>query len=576
MTPSSLPPPGPPPPDPPSRKPAVALLLLGALLVAVAVGGWIAFIAADHARSLRETERELIRLTGLLEEHGHRTIASSGLVLRRLADVIGTTDPDTLRGSGEMYHLLRGMARELPEVGYIRVLNARGEAVASSLRREPLTGTYDDRDYFRAHATAAAGGGAFVGELLHGRFTGLDFFSVSRPLRGSDGAFQGVVVVALVADYFQTFYRALGLGRDGTAAIMRTDGALLVREPLPENPVGRRFPKMAGGLTPETPLEVFIGASPVDSVRRVVARRLVPEYGLVVLASRSVDAALAGWRLRAVQTALVGSAVIVTAGLLLAMGLRALIRQHAMEAALRDARGLLERRVEERTASLAAANADLERTVAHRDLLLREVYHRVKNNMQQVDALIALQSRDLRHEEARRALHDMRLRVNALGTVHQQLLQSSDLRTFSLRGFLEDLCAAIAFSVGARPRGITLRVEADPMPVDFDLAIPLGLLVNEWVSNAFRHAFPDGRAGTITVTARRAAGRLTLRVSDDGVGCTPEKLSGRSTGTRIVEALARQLRATTTLEAPTTPPAGPARGTTCVATIPLEEEMQHA
>lgn len=546
----------------------MALLSLAALLVVAAVGGWLAFIAADHARSIRETKDELALIAGLLEEHGRRTIQSSDLVLRRLVDQIGITNPDTVRNSPAIFGLLRDMAAELPEVGYIRILNTRGEVVASSLRQQPLTGTYADRDYFQVHANGTAGEGGYVGELVHGRFTGQDFFSVSRPLLDDDGAFQGVVVVALLAEYFQSFYREAGLGQDGTAAIARTDGTLLVREPLPQPPGVITVPDAAAGLTEAAALDVSLRVSPIDGVRRIVARRLVPEYDLVVVTSRTIGAALAGWRMRAVQTAVVGGAVILASGLLLFLGLRALRRQRIMESALRDARASLERRVEERTASLAAANADLERTVAHRDLLLREVYHRVKNNMQQVDALIALQVRSLKHEESRRALHDTRLRINALGLVHQQLIEASDLKTFSLRSFLEDLCAAIAFSAGAKPRGIAVRVEADPLPIDLDLAIPLGLLVNEWVANAFRHAFPDGRPGAITIRARHEAGRLLLSVGDNGVGYAPGKAPATSSGRRIVEALARQLRATTTLE--------PGAGTTWLAAIPLEKEMQHA
>lgn len=548
--------------------PAAALLLLAGLLAVAAVGGWAVFITVDYARSLRESRQELIRLAGLLEEHGHRTVEAADLALRRLAERLGPIDPDLLRGSEEMFEDLRKMTLDIPEIGAIAVLNARGEIVASSLSAAPLDGNFADRDYFQVHATGAAGGGGHVGELTQGRFTGQDFFSVSRPLRDRDEAFHGVLLATLTVDYFQTFYRSLGLGIGGTAGILRSDGTLLVREPLPDNAVGLRIPQAIGTLTPEAPVEVSVGASPLDGVRRIVVRRLMPEFGLVVLASRSVQEALAGWRQRAVQTALVGAAVILAGTLLLALGLRSVARQHAMEGALRDARGELERRVEERTASLAEANASLERTVAQRDLLLREVYHRVKNNMQQVDALIAVQLRSLNHDEAKRALQDIRLRINALGTVHQQLLQSSDHKRFSLRGFLEDLCSAIALAVGARPRGIALLVDADDAPVDLDLAIPLGLLVNEWVNNAFRHAFPEGQPGTVVVQVRHERDHLVLKVSDDGIGYTRKADRPGATGTRIVEALARQLRAEATVEAGT--------GTTCVAAIPLKEEVQHA
>lgn len=553
-------------PQPSVKGPAAVLLMLALLLVAAAVGGWAVFIGVDHERSLRETKAELGRLTALLQQHAHRTVEASDLILLRLADQLHDVDLGTLRRAPAVHAALLQMAEELPEIGYIHIIDAEGRVVASSLRPEPVGADLSDRPYFRAHQ--AGPGGMRIGPLMKGRPTGQNIISVSRPLTDDAGAFRGVVIAALATDYFQGFYRSLGLGEDGTAAILRDDGALLVREPMPPAPESIRLPDILGALTPEAPVEMFISVSPFDGVRRVVARRLVPEYGLIVVAGRSVQSALAGWRQRAVQTGLVGLMVILAAGLLLSMGLRSLRRQAAMEDALREARSALERRVEERTASLSAANAELASTVAQRDLLLREVYHRVKNNMQQVDALIALQSRSLRHEEARQVLQDVRLRINALGMVHQRLIESSDLRTFSLRTFLTELCDAIAYSVGARTLGIALTVEADTTSIDIDVAIPLGLLVNELVANAFRHAFPDGRAGTITVRARHEGACLVVGVFDDGIGFDPDTVPATSTGSRIIEALAMQLRATATR------PPGP--GTARVFTIPLAEEMQDA
>ena len=254
--------------------------------------------------------------------------------------------------------------------------------------------------------------------------------------------------------------------------------------------------------------------------------------------------------------------------LLAVIGLRALRRQRAMEVQLREARTTLEDRVRERTASLTAANISLERTVVERNLLLREVYHRVKNNLQQVDALIALQIRGMATEEARRALADMRLRINALGMVHQQLIQAADLESFSLQSFLKDLCAAIACSVGATARGIELRVEAEPMTVDLGSVIPLGLLINELIANAFRHAFPNGQRGTILVQARREDLHMIVSVTDNGVGYDAGVATTGSVGSRIIEALAQQLRATMTVRSD--------HGTRCELSIPLEKEMLDA
>jgi two-component sensor histidine kinase len=194
----------------------------------------------------------------------------------------------------------------------------------------------------------------------------------------------------------------------------------------------------------------------------------------------------------------------------------------------------LERRVEDRTAELTAA-------VAQRDLLLREVYHRVKNNLQTVDALLVIQARRLADPAAKAALRGLRDRVYALGLVHQQLMGSEDLKTFDIAPFLEELSTNLVHA-GAE-QSVTLSVRAAPLEVGLDFAIPLGLLVTELVTNCLKHAFPDG-SGTIEVTLDRGADKgLVLVVADDGQGySTGQPMSDTHLGSSIIEGLVGQLR----------------------------------
>lgn len=197
--------------------------------------------------------------------------------------------------------------------------------------------------------------------------------------------------------------------------------------------------------------------------------------------------------------------------------------------------------------ALEAANQQLERLVAdktaalaQRDLLLREVYHRVKNNLQVVDGLLLLQSRKLSDPDAMAAIEDLRKRVYAIGLAHHQLMGSSNLKTFDVAAFLRDLLTHLR---QAAPEAITLRIDADPITVDLDFAIPLGLLVTELTSNAFKHAFPDG-AGEVHVTLEASVGEeVVLRVCDNGVGFSaPTGTPKPSLGLTIVKGLVRQLR----------------------------------
>jgi two-component sensor histidine kinase len=211
----------------------------------------------------------------------------------------------------------------------------------------------------------------------------------------------------------------------------------------------------------------------------------------------------------------------------------------------------LERRVAERTAELTAA-------LAQRDLLLREVYHRVKNNLQTIDGLLVMQSRRLADPAAKTALQGLRDRVYALGLVHHQLMGSEDLKTFDIAPFLEQLSTNLV-QAGAE-QSVQVSVRAAPLELGLDVAIPLGLLVNELVTNSLKHAFPDG-AGAIDVSLDRGAdGALILVVSDDGQGYTVGNptLKGRgegraasngaAVGSSIIEGLVAQLRGTIMVE----------------------------
>jgi two-component sensor histidine kinase len=217
----------------------------------------------------------------------------------------------------------------------------------------------------------------------------------------------------------------------------------------------------------------------------------------------------------------------------------------------------LERRVMEQTAELREANVRLsdalaQRTLAlhQRDVLLREVYHRVKNNLQIVDGLILLQARQFSDPEVKSALLALRRRVYALGLVHHQLMDSTDLKTFDIVPFLKELSANLL--EGSAEQGINLTVDAAPMDVGLDFAIPLGLLVTELVTNALKHAFPDGAGNIAVVLERDVAGEVALVVSDDGRGLLDSdaaSVSRRASGlgTSIIAGLVAQLQGTITM-----------------------------
>ena len=211
---------------------------------------------------------------------------------------------------------------------------------------------------------------------------------------------------------------------------------------------------------------------------------------------------------------------------------------------------LLNDRLEKQAAELTAANGRLNEALTHRDLLLREVYHRVKNNMQMVDSILVMQQGLLVDPEAQSALTGLRGRVYALGLVHHQLMGSANLRTFDVAPFLRELTTNILD--GGASRGVSVSVSADPLDVGLDFAIPLGLLVTELVTNSLKHAFPGGEGHIDVLLSRNADGSLVLVVSDDGTGydCSAGSRSASTggLGSKIIMALLSQLKATMNMQ----------------------------
>ena len=190
------------------------------------------------------------------------------------------------------------------------------------------------------------------------------------------------------------------------------------------------------------------------------------------------------------------------------------------------------------------AEETIKAALREKETLLKELYHRVKNNLQVVGSLLNLQAGALPEGAARTALKEGADRVRAMAMVHEKLYQSGNLAYIELDEYVADLCKRLGHADAVDRRGVVLVTEVDPIGASLETAIPLGLLLNELISNCLRHAFPENRAGTITVCLKRMAnGEVDLRVSDTGVGF-PEGLNpktSRTLGLKLVAALSAQL-----------------------------------
>ena len=219
----------------------------------------------------------------------------------------------------------------------------------------------------------------------------------------------------------------------------------------------------------------------------------------------------------------------------------------------RDLNQGLEQRVQERTSQLTRANEQVGATLREKEVLLKEVYHRVKNNLQVVSSLLDLQSRHLSGKTSTAVLQDCANRVKSMALVHEKLYQSGDLSRLDFGGYVRQLAEEIFRSYIAtdgRLR-VALAVDVCEMSIDLETLIPCGLVVNELLSNALKHAFPDGRKGEVRVRISQAdAGQIRLVVSDDGVGLPAgvETENPSTLGLKLVDMLSRQLGGILSLE----------------------------
>jgi len=188
---------------------------------------------------------------------------------------------------------------------------------------------------------------------------------------------------------------------------------------------------------------------------------------------------------------------------------------------------------------------DLEKALAAREVLLRETHHRVKNNLQVVSSLLNLQENVVKSEEARDVFLECQTQIQSMAMVHEVLYRSDRVEGVGMQAYFDRLAEYLSSVFDALSRGVTCSFQAEGVFLDLDDAIPTGLIVNELVSNAFKHAFPGGRRGHILACLTDGLGYRELLVEDDGVGFLATRKpdgSEAGIGTELVNALAAQLR----------------------------------
>ena len=196
------------------------------------------------------------------------------------------------------------------------------------------------------------------------------------------------------------------------------------------------------------------------------------------------------------------------------------------------------------------AEEKIKASLLEKETMLKEIHHRVKNNLQVISSLLDLQSSYLKDEKAKEMLQNSMDRVSTMAKIHTMLYQSEDMSRVDFGGFIRDLSSRLRQSYGISGSPVGVNVNVSDVSLTIETSIPCGLILNELVSNALKHAFPEGKGGEVYISMKSEGDQFTLTVQDNGIGFSAavDFQDPRSLGLELVSLLVRQVNGTIDLE----------------------------
>ncbi|HSK39073.1 MAG TPA: histidine kinase dimerization/phosphoacceptor domain -containing protein [Arenibaculum sp.] len=526
------------------------------LLIAVLLGvaGWL-----SYARVAGSVEARAETVVMLMAREAERLVASADLLLERTAVLAGETDLSDPAETEQVHDALRHLQSLSPDALRLFILGPDGR-VRAATTHVPAEIAATRRDYFNVHVDAGDQG-LFLGKPVQALIDGRLIFVASRRVTTSGGAFGGVVSVSFEPQVLADTYQSLAFAQGASFVWARTDRQMLLRVPnaSPEELLEKRLTPEFSAMVRRAPeygrreyVSTFDGMTRMSWYRRVGRYPLYVEFGL------PHDHIVRAWVGAVLPYAAVALAVMLGLAASLAYALRwgyaeerfqRELAEHARK--LGEANAHLERRVAERTASLMQVLGEKEGLLAQKELLLREVNHRVANSLHLVTSLLQIQGSALPDGEARRQFDEAVSRVAAVGRLHEQLHRSERFASVDLASYLESLCADLERSARADSSDWRIAAAGDPVVVSADQAITVGMIVNELVTNAVKHARPDPGVTdgwTIDVTLRRSAGgEVWVSIRDRGPGL-PVPTRSPGIGMHLLAGLVDQVEGNLTSE----------------------------
>jgi two-component sensor histidine kinase len=205
--------------------------------------------------------------------------------------------------------------------------------------------------------------------------------------------------------------------------------------------------------------------------------------------------------------------------------------------------------LEKEIAEKSKINVELLRTVKEKEILLSEIHHRVKNNLAVISGLIELQNFYVKDEKASAILKESRNRIKSIAVLHEKFYESKSLEKIEIRSYVDELIYFIKLSFSSQQKNITITTQIEDIELSMANALPFSLLLNELITNSYKHAFKNKDSGSITISFIKYQKKLVLNFKDDGCGFDLSKVNkDGSLGMNLIEAFSLQLKAATTCE----------------------------